>query len=244
MNVYGFLFSGYRLSTWYYELWNTVRKALFTGMGIMLTPLGPAMQAWGALMLLIVFLVLFVRAQPYMEPWLNRLERQALMTDATTLFFGLALFLNATNSSDSRSEMLAVALSLSIVAINIWFGVRIVRCFAKNSSYKLACAAWTTKICSRLRSGKSTSDTNFQVTNPLQQGSNDLSMMPSPACTFTNPMRTSGPELAVPEKQDGGLELVSKKKVHGERSKMENQSRAEFADGRSSGSSRSSKWAV
>merc|ERR1711871_1767791 len=37
--VYGFLFSGYDAQRWWYELWNSVRKAVFTGLTILLTPL-------------------------------------------------------------------------------------------------------------------------------------------------------------------------------------------------------------
>merc|ERR1711871_1646553 len=118
--VYGFLFSGYCDDRWWYELWNSIRKALFTGLTIGLTTAGPAMQAWGALMLLALYIVVFVYASPYSQIWLNALERDALSTDAATLFLGLALFLNATNTADARSEALAITLTLSIVGINTW----------------------------------------------------------------------------------------------------------------------------
>ena len=62
--VYGFLFSGYDAQRWWCELWNSVRKAVFTGLTILLTPMGPAMQAWGALLLLVGFIVVFLRAGP------------------------------------------------------------------------------------------------------------------------------------------------------------------------------------
>merc|ERR1711871_1341840 len=101
-SVYGFLFSGYNEDRWWYELWNTVRKAGFTGVMILLTPLGPAMQAWGALLLLVSFIVVFLATTPYLDGWLNDLERDALSVDAGTLFLGLALFLNATNTEDAR----------------------------------------------------------------------------------------------------------------------------------------------
>ena len=47
--------------------------------------------------------------------WLNALERDALSVDALTLFLGLALFLSDTNSTDAKSEGLAMTLSLVIV---------------------------------------------------------------------------------------------------------------------------------
>ena len=139
-DVYGFLFSGYDDDRWWYELWNTIRKAVFTGLTILLVPLGPAMQAWGALLLLIGFIVMFLRSNPYKQPWLNALERDALSVDALTLFMGLALFLNNTNSnSDARSPILAQLISISIVCLNVWFVVRVVRCLRAHSSYALSC---------------------------------------------------------------------------------------------------------
>ena len=68
---------------------DSVRKAAFTGVTILLNPAGPSMQAWGALLLLQGFIVLFMYADPYLENWLNQVERQALVTDAATLFLSL-----------------------------------------------------------------------------------------------------------------------------------------------------------
>lgn len=133
--VYGFLFSGYNEDCWWFELWNTTRKALFTGLTIMLTPMGPGIQAWGALLLLIACIAAFARASPYLQSWLNTLERDALATDALTLFLGLALFLNATNSTDGQSNALAVVLTLSIVGLNVWFVVRVMLALRAHSAY-------------------------------------------------------------------------------------------------------------
>merc|ERR1711871_295329 len=49
--VYGFLFSGYEKERWWFELWNSIRKAAFVGATTLMTPFGPAMQAWVALLL-------------------------------------------------------------------------------------------------------------------------------------------------------------------------------------------------
>ena len=115
-----------------------MRKGVFTGLTILLTPMGPAMQAWGALLLLVGFIVVFLRAAPYREGWLNALERDALSVDALTLFLGLALFLNDTNSTDAKSDGLAMTLSLVIVAINIWFVIRVARSLKTYSAYGVA----------------------------------------------------------------------------------------------------------
>lgn len=133
--VYGFLFAGYDKERWWYELWNSVRKAFFTGAGILLAPRGPAIRAWGALLLLVVFIVVFSKFSPYREPWLNALERDALWVDATTLFLGLALFLNDTNSVDAKSDALGMILSVTIVAINVWYLVRVAQSLRAHSAY-------------------------------------------------------------------------------------------------------------
>jgi hypothetical protein len=148
--VYGFLFSGYDAERWWYELWNSVRKAVFTGLTILLTPMGAAMQAWGALLLLVGFIVVFLRAEPYREGWLNLLERDALSVDALTLFFGLALFLNDTNTTDARSDGLAMTLSLVIVVINVWFVVRVAWCLKVHSAYGGALRRGTRKVGRRV----------------------------------------------------------------------------------------------
>ena len=148
--VYGFLFSGYREECWWYELWNTVRKALFTGMTITLISAGPAMQAWGALLLLTLYVAVFLRSKPYEKSWLNELELQALIVDIATLFFGLALFLNATNAEDAKSDVLAVFLSMAIVGINVWFVVRVVLCWRQHSEYLRAAMETGRRHCRRL----------------------------------------------------------------------------------------------
>ena len=50
--VYGFLFSGFREDRWWFELWNTLRKSLFTMGGVVFGPFGTSMQTWAALVLL------------------------------------------------------------------------------------------------------------------------------------------------------------------------------------------------
>lgn len=151
--VYGFLFSGYESERWWFELWNSVRKALFMGLSILLIPLGPAMQAWGALLLLVLFLVVFLRATPYREGWLNALERDALSVDALTLFLGVALFLNDTNTGDAKSEGLAITLSLFVVAINVWFVIRVVRSLKSYSAYGGALRQRAARLGRRLGRG-------------------------------------------------------------------------------------------
>ena len=131
------------------------------------------MQAWGALLLLVGFIVVFLRAEPYRQEWLNALERDALSVDALTLFLGLALFLNDTNSTDARSEGLAMTLSLVIMAINIWFVIRVARSLKSYSAYGGALRRARRKVRRRVTmmrrrfSRRSSTAPQVHVPNPM-----------------------------------------------------------------------------
>lgn len=118
--VYGFLFSGFRENMWWFELWNTLRKSLFTMGAVLFGPYGTFMQTWAALCLLLFYVVVFSLAQPYEQVYLNRLERSALSINCVTLLCGLGLFTND-QASEARNPALAMALSVVIVMLNAVF---------------------------------------------------------------------------------------------------------------------------
>ena len=62
--VYGFFFSGFTKNAWWFELWNTIRKSLFTIASVLFAPAGVAMQTWAALVLLLSYVVVFSTTQP------------------------------------------------------------------------------------------------------------------------------------------------------------------------------------
>ena len=102
-------------------------------------------------MLLAGFLAVFAASRPYEEQWLNVRERLARVVDGATLFMGLALFLNATNRTDARSNALAVVVSLCIVGMNVWFVVRVVRVLRAPSSYRVAAGRCVRRAYERAR---------------------------------------------------------------------------------------------
>ena len=73
------------------------------------------------------------------------------MVDGATLFMGLALFLNATNRTDARSNALAVVVSLCIVGMNVWFVVRVVRVLSAHSSYRVTAGRCVRRVCTAWR---------------------------------------------------------------------------------------------
>ena len=102
-DVYGFFFSGFRKEIWWFELWNTLRKSLFTICAVLFAPAGVMMQTWAALCLLLLFLAVFLLSQPYDDTYLNRLERSALSINVITLLLGLGLFTNSVAGDDAHS---------------------------------------------------------------------------------------------------------------------------------------------
>merc|ERR1712166_1353571 len=141
--VYGFFFSGFRAEIWWFELWNTLRKSLFTISAVLFAPLGVMMQTWAALSLLLTFLVVFSVSQPYEQSYLNNLERSALSISVITLLSGLGLFTND-QSGGSKSEDFAIFLTFIIVFFNILFGLNILVTFSKHTTYCKIC-----KICQK-----------------------------------------------------------------------------------------------
>ena len=112
--VFGFLTAGFRAHRWWWELWNSLRKAMFTAGAILLRPVGVEMQTWAALAMLIIFWSVFSRYRPYEQKALNQLEVIALATDVWVLLAGLGLFL-------SQGESGAGFFTALIVFVNVAF---------------------------------------------------------------------------------------------------------------------------
>ena len=123
--VYGFFFSGFRRKAWWFELWNTIRKSLFTISSVIFAPAGVEMQTWAALVLLLFYIVVFVWTRPYAEPYLNALERSALAINIVTLLTGLGLFIND-KVGEARSHELTMALTTCIISANVAFALSVV----------------------------------------------------------------------------------------------------------------------
>ena len=133
-DIYGFFFSGFRKEIWWFELWNTLRKSLFTIAAVLFAPAGVRMQTWGALSLLLFFLAVFSVTKPYEQDYLNRLERNALSINIVTLLFGLGLFTNS-QSGEQESKIFAMCITISIVFLNVAFVLNVFQTLYKYSQY-------------------------------------------------------------------------------------------------------------
>jgi hypothetical protein len=139
-DVYGFFFSGFRTGAWWFELWNTMRKSIFTVGAVLFAPAGVMMQTWAALVLLLVYVVIFSLTQPYEESYLNHLERAALSINVVTLLFGIGLFTN--DVSDQSSLSLAMVITFLILLLNVSFMIYVVYTLVQRSHY---CAVYRKK---------------------------------------------------------------------------------------------------
>ena len=147
--VYGFFFSGFRKEIWWFELWNTLRKSLFTISSVLAAPVGVMMQTWAALSLLLFFLIVFSLSQPYEQDFLNNLERSALSISVITLLSGLGLFTND-QAGESKSEGFAIFLTFIIVFFNTLFVLNIFVTFSKHTTYCKICKNVTKNKLSNL----------------------------------------------------------------------------------------------
>ena len=136
-DVYGFFFSGFRKGAWWFELWNTMRKSMFTVGAVLFAPAGVMMQTWVALVMLLVFVVVFSLSQPYEQMYLNHLERSALSINVVTLLLGIGLFTN--DVSDQKNDSLAVFITVCILFLNILFMMYVVYTLFRYSSYCSVC---------------------------------------------------------------------------------------------------------
>ena len=145
--VYGFLFSGFHKKAWWFELWNTMRKSLFTVVAILFRPAGPMLQTWAALVLLLLFIVVFSLASPYEHAYLNRLESWALSINVVTLLLGLGLFTND-QGGEMKSDTFAYAVSVAIIVLNSMFLLSVIWTLVRSphAEYCVYCKKCKEKI--------------------------------------------------------------------------------------------------
>jgi hypothetical protein len=138
-HIYGFFFSGFRSDIWWFELWNTLRKSIFTISSVLFAPAGIMMQTWSALVLLLFYVVVFSLSQPYEEPYLNHLERAALSINVLTLLLGLGLFTNENAGRDGKSEAFGTFLTVCILVLNVYFMLQVCWTLTQHSQYCHVC---------------------------------------------------------------------------------------------------------
>ncbi|KAF0695045.1 Aste57867_14103 [Aphanomyces stellatus] len=88
---FGFLYDGYKLEYYFWEIWIMMRKVLVSFISVFLKSWGSAPQALGATGLVFAALFGHVLSNPYEEDCVNGLEMKSLLACLFTLYCGLYL---------------------------------------------------------------------------------------------------------------------------------------------------------
>ena len=104
---WGLLFSGYRMELWWWEMTIVIRKVCIVVVGgVFGSRLGPDMQVYMALFLVVIFIVIHLAAKPFDEltsahQILHWLELGALLICWGTLYSGMLFWLGSTPEQPS-----------------------------------------------------------------------------------------------------------------------------------------------
>ena len=134
---YGFLLSGFKPKRYYWELYNTVRKGVFTVTTVIFLPLGPRLQIWATMAVLQGFLAMETWGHPHINPVLNSMEDLALTLDVFQLFTGLGLFFVTDKGINELAEVFSVVILIS----NLVFIVYWLKIWYKHSEYRRSAQA-------------------------------------------------------------------------------------------------------
>jgi hypothetical protein len=135
------LFSGYRIELWWWEMTIVIRKVCMVVVGgVFGSRLGPDMQVYMALFLVVVFIVVHLAARPFDEltsshKILHWLELGALLVCWGTLYSGMLFWLGSTASGRFAPELL-VLISFTIIFGNILFTLFLVLVYVRAVHYE------------------------------------------------------------------------------------------------------------
>ncbi len=117
---YGFLYSGYKLEFYYYEMVLMLRKVFMVVVTVLLQTAGPANQVPTAILFVVASLILHVALRPWQQEDLVMIETGSLTTQFATLFCGL--YLIDPNIPDQRRVAFSVAIMLLNMLYILFFG--------------------------------------------------------------------------------------------------------------------------
>ena len=112
-NVYKFLYGGYKRNAYYWETIIMFRKVSLNVVLVVMAPSPPLAQALTVLLVLFAFLSCHVKAQPYIDNRLNRIEMSSLLLSIIILYFGIYLF-----DEDARREV-GTAITVGMISVLI-----------------------------------------------------------------------------------------------------------------------------
>jgi len=135
---YGFLFSGYKLKYWYWEIIILIRKLLLASMTVFMTSTTSTYtQGLAALMIMFASLAIHLFFIPYEDSMLNNLETIGLACSIFTIYFGLLTFEWGGGTAGDKSQESTVAwvsTALIFVMNAVWFTFVLMILFDKYSN--------------------------------------------------------------------------------------------------------------
>ena len=138
---WGLLFSGYRHEVWWWEMTIVIRKVCMVVVGgVFGSHLGPDMQVYMALFLVVIFIVVHLAAKPFDEltplhQTLHWLELGALLICWGTLYSGMLFWLGTTSGRLGPEFLTLVSFTIIFgnVLFTIWLVVVFVRAVHRES---------------------------------------------------------------------------------------------------------------
>ncbi|CDW73142.1 UNKNOWN [Stylonychia lemnae] len=85
----GFLFNGYKIKTFYWEIVILYRKILIVMITVFLSSISPETQVLVGLIVILISILLQVKFRPYYTSTLNTMESYSLLVSAVTLYSGM-----------------------------------------------------------------------------------------------------------------------------------------------------------
>ena len=98
-----FLYENYQPKYWWFEVFETLRKLSLTGFLVFLAP-GTGLQIGIAMMITIFSLVVYVKLEPFQDPYANKLALVAQCQLLVTIFCALAIKLKMDGLQDHQSS--------------------------------------------------------------------------------------------------------------------------------------------
>ena len=110
------LYQGLRPKVFYWEIVNTVRKVLIVAISVFLSTVPIIYAGTSAVLLLLLFVRIQMKLNPYKLDLNNKLEIDAIITGGVTLFCGIMF-----SSDDEDLAFVVVLLLIVLIFMNIKF---------------------------------------------------------------------------------------------------------------------------
>lgn len=121
---YGFLFNGYKVETFFWEVIILYRKIFIVMTTVFFSVVSTEAQVLVVLLIIIVSLLLHIRYEPFYTEVLNRMELYSLQVACTTMYGGMfyvtGVHYNYMNSDALRWFFLLVILVPNILFFGYW----------------------------------------------------------------------------------------------------------------------------